>query len=127
MIVFVEIQVIGRNACGFFDTVYERFIEVDGSHAFDSADEIMEIEPLEMAERCASLVPHGFYERTDEDRDRAEAVAAAVARRRCICARCAKYDGCPNAAPSEDVPGYEGICADCREDRRHAGHTPEVK
>ncbi|MDE3097241.1 MAG: hypothetical protein KGK07_14730 [Chloroflexota bacterium] len=43
--------------------------------------------------------------------------------KRCICARCAKYDGCPNAAPApgEDVPGYEGICADCREDRRHAG------
>lgn len=47
----------------------------------------------------------------------------------CICARCAKYDGCPNAAPApgEDVPSYEGICADCRENRRHAGHTPEVK
>jgi hypothetical protein len=45
----------------------------------------------------------------------------------CICARCAKYDGCPNAAPPPDdgVHGYEGICTDRREDKRHAGHTPE--
>ena len=47
----------------------------------------------------------------------------------CICARCAKYDGCPNTAPldEDNIPGYEGICADCREDRCHAGYTPEVK
>lgn len=51
------------------------------------------------------------------------------AQKKCICARCAKYDGCPNAAPPDEdnIPGYEGICADCREDRRHAGHTPEEK
>lgn len=42
---------------------------------------------------------------------------------RCICARCNKYDGCPNAAPAphEDVPGYEGICENCRENRSHIG------
>lgn len=47
--------------------------------------------------------------------------------RRCSCARCAKYDGCPNPAPppGEDAFGYEGICEDCRNDRRHAGHSPE--
>ena len=38
----------------------------------------------------------------------------------CACARCAKYDDCPNAG--EQAPGYEGICADCRENRYHAGH-----
>ncbi len=49
--------------------------------------------------------------------------------RRCICARCAKYDGCPNAAPLDDdnIRGYEWICADCRDDRRHLGHTLEAR
>ena len=71
MIVFVEIPVIGRNACGFFDTIYERFVDdVDGFHAFDSMQEVLEIDSRVLAERCAGLVPDGFFERTAEDRDR---------------------------------------------------------
>lgn len=41
---------------------------------------------------------------------------------KCICARCAKYDGCPNTAPTLSYPGYEGICADCYTNTRHRGY-----
>ena len=71
MIVFVEIPVIGRNVCGFFNTIDERFVDdVDGLHSFNSLGEVLEIDPRVLAERCAGLVPQGFFERTAEDRDR---------------------------------------------------------
>lgn len=42
---------------------------------------------------------------------------------KCACARCAKYGGCPNDAPSAlaEAPGYEGICTDCCLRQKHAG------
>lgn len=50
---------------------------------------------------------HSYYRQTD---------------RMCICARCAKYEGCPNSRPAVDTPGYEGICQDCNTNNRHAGY-----
>lgn len=48
--------------CAFVSTVSDRFVEdADGEHLFHGMDEVLEIP--EEGERCARLVPDGFFGR----------------------------------------------------------------